>query len=243
MFFRNPVAVHFDRDVGAFLRENCLADVTAYLGEIAHDVPLWWLTAGALSHGENAYATPEISWTVFMLHAYVLDTSVEELQEYLDAPDRMGDLLYIQKLVGVLEKQPNLSPSSKRASSVTPQTGETIRYTVTVRNSGRPFTDTVYLTDSIPSGLNYVPSTLAASSGVVDDTSLPSLYWQGALSDTAMVTVTYAARVVVPGDTVELLINTVAIESDQTDRIVRSSRVIANGEALYAPYVSRGSGP
>lgn len=49
------------------------------------------------------YATPENSWTNFMLHAYVLGDNVAQLKNYLEAPNRKGDLLYLQKLVATIE--------------------------------------------------------------------------------------------------------------------------------------------
>jgi len=104
MFHRAPVAVHFDAEIGQHLHEHAVTAVTDYVAEIAAMIPLWWLTGAAMSHGENAYTTPEISWTAFMLHAYVLNTPADELIRMLDAPDRKGDLLYIQKLVALLDR-------------------------------------------------------------------------------------------------------------------------------------------
>lgn len=97
------IATHFNRDIGIFLQNNAQPAVAGYTNQIEDDVNLWWLTDVGMAWGENAYATPEIAWTNFILHAYVLDTPLEELKGYLDAPTRRGDLLYIQKLVATIE--------------------------------------------------------------------------------------------------------------------------------------------
>ncbi len=122
MFNRNPIALHFDRDIGLLLRDHAASQVAAYTAEVNHNLPVWWLTGVAMSHGENAYATPEISWTNFMLHAYVLDTPINQLVSYLDAPDRKGDLLYIQKLVAVMEASdaPSSTPTPTPNGTLTP---------------------------------------------------------------------------------------------------------------------------
>jgi hypothetical protein len=53
----------------------------------------------------------------------------------------------------------------------------------------------VYLTDTIPSGLAYVPGTLESSHGLVDDTSSPTLTWTGNLNDSQVMTITYQVQV------------------------------------------------
>ena len=100
----NARMMHFNRDIGRFLQANSNAQATAHANQVATDVPLWWMTDSGMTWGENAYASPEISWSNFMLNAYVVGTPVEELKLYLDAPNRHGDLFYIQKLVATLEQ-------------------------------------------------------------------------------------------------------------------------------------------
>jgi uncharacterized repeat protein (TIGR01451 family) len=239
MFNRNPVAVHFNRDIGQFLRDQAGPAVAAYAESVSQDVPLWWLTGVALSHGENAYTTPEISWTNLLLHAYVLDTPTEQLKQYLDAPDRKGDLLYIQKLIAVIEAfaAPNLHSSSKTALNPVPQSGQTVTYTISIRNTGLPITHTTHLTDVIPAGLAYVPNTLTASLGVADDSAFPTLYWSGVLSDTPAVVITYAANVTVPPDTIQIIQNSATINAGSDGLVTRTATIIVNGYTNYLPII------
>ncbi|MGD2143667.1 MAG: hypothetical protein PVF54_04225, partial [Anaerolineae bacterium] len=240
MFHRNPVAVHFNREIGAFLRAHAASAVAAYVEELSRDVPLWWLTGVALSHGENAYSTPEISWTNFMLHAYVLDTPFEQLRLYLDAPDRKGDLLYIQKLVALLE--PDLSSSTKSSSTTIPRSGQRFAYTVVIHNDGAPMTDTVYLTDTVPPELSYVPGTLTATLGTPDDSPAPTLRWSGTLSETPSVRVTYAVTVSLPdGPTqVKPIRNVATIGAEPIGVLTRTATIIVNGKAIYLPVIFKG---
>lgn len=238
----NPAAFHFDRDIGALLRQHVAADVAAYVAEIEDDVPLWWLSDVAISHGENAYATPEIAWTAFMLHAYVLDASPEQLARYLDAPNRRGDLLHIQKLVAVLEllTPADLSASSKEASTSTPRPGETVTYTLVVRNSGEPFTATARLTDTLPPELSYVPGTFTATLGLPDASVPYLLRWTGWLSDTSAITLSYAVTVDIPSGQARPISNTVTIEAGPYGLITRTATVIAGGQAVYLPMILKG---
>ncbi len=110
MFSRNPIALHFNKDIGLFLKDHAASSAATYSNNINQRLPLWWLTDVSMSQGENAYATPENSWTNFMLHAYVLEDNVAQLKNYLEAPNRKGDLLYLQKLVATIEA-PTTSPT------------------------------------------------------------------------------------------------------------------------------------
>ncbi len=85
--------------------------------------------------------------------------------------------------------------ASKTASQAEATPGETITYTVAIQASGAPPTGTVMLNDTLPAGLAYVPGSLAATAGVVDDDAAPALTWTGLLTPTPAVTVTYAVTV------------------------------------------------
>jgi len=85
--------------------------------------------------------------------------------------------------------------ASKTASQVEATPGETITYTVAIQASGAPPTETVTFNDTLPAGLAYVPGSLAATSGVVDDDAAPVLNWTGLLTPIPAVTVTYAVTV------------------------------------------------
>ncbi len=202
-YIRNPICLHFNRDIGIFLNDNAQSSVRTYTEQIAKDVPMWWLTAPAFSHGENAYAPPEMSWTNFMLHAYALGDSTSTLKGYLDAPDRKADLLYMQKLVAVIESstggepvsQPDLSQSNKVASVANAQVGDTIDYIITIKNTGDPFSSTVTMTDNLPDGLVYVADSLTAPSGTTDDSDTTVLTWSGVMNGTPEIAINFSAVV------------------------------------------------
>jgi len=85
--------------------------------------------------------------------------------------------------------------ADKTASQAEATPGETITYTVAIRASGVPPTETVTLNDAVPAGLAYVSGSLEATSGTVNDVAAPALAWTGLLTPTPAVTVTYAVTV------------------------------------------------
>jgi uncharacterized repeat protein (TIGR01451 family) len=116
--------------------------------------------------------------------------------------DEAGEL-YVVDLIGgqVLRLQdvngatPNLTTSTKRASTPHADPGERITYTLRLHNSNGPSGRTLVLSDTIPPGLTYVPETLQATQGTANDTLNPVMQWQGTLSPSTTVTVTYAVTV------------------------------------------------
>ncbi len=87
----------------------------------------------------------------------------------------------------------------------------------------------------------YVPNTLTATLGLGADRNFPTLYWSGVLSDTPSATITYAANVTVPPDTVQVIRNTVTINAGSSGLITRTAMIIANGYASYLPIVLKGA--
>ncbi len=115
------IATHFNRDIGRFLKDNAKSATTTYVEEVARNIKPWWVSGAGMTHGENSYITPEIAWTAFMIHAYAMGESAQQLKSYLDAPDRKGDLLYIQKLVAVIEQGPNSPTAATPTATNTPK--------------------------------------------------------------------------------------------------------------------------
>jgi hypothetical protein len=108
---RPLVLLYFAPDVGRFLRDEVLPAARAHAEKLGKDIPLWWLTAPGMSHGENLYALPHISFTGMMLRSYVLGEPTASLLGYLDTPERKADLYHVQKLVAVIENyNPTGSP-------------------------------------------------------------------------------------------------------------------------------------
>jgi uncharacterized repeat protein (TIGR01451 family) len=137
---------------------------------------------------------------------------------------------------------PDLTPSYKAVSSPYAHHGERITYTVGIRNSTGPLSTTVLLTDVIQSGLIYVPGTLAATAGTVDDMMAPTLTWSGILSPTPAITVTYAAIVTytIPGSTAilpKVITNTATIVAPGYEPITRTATVSTNPYRILLPLV------
>ena len=143
--------------------------------------------------------------------------------------------------------QPDLTPSYKAVSPPDTDYGERITYTVAIRNDTGPLTSTVLFSDTIQDGLSYVPGTLAATSGIVNDTASPILHWSGVLSPTPAVTITYAATVTyITSGTATLILprtisNTAVIEVPGYQPITRTATVHIHWQSLYLPLVKRDS--
>jgi uncharacterized repeat protein (TIGR01451 family) len=144
---------------------------------------------------------------------------------------------------------PDLTPSFKVVSSPYADYGERITYTVVVRNAAGPMTDTVHFTDTIMSGLSYVPGTLMATTGTFTDTDTPTLRWSGVLTPTPAVTVTYAATVthVLSGTATlilpQVITNTAVIAVPGYQTLTRTATVRTNWQGVYLPLVLKVSAP
>jgi uncharacterized repeat protein (TIGR01451 family) len=131
----------------------------------------------------------------------------------------------------------DLSTSSKTASQTAVQVGEILTYTVQIVNDTGALTNTVNMTDAIPTGLTYIPGSLSASSGSIDDSGAPTLTWTGVLTPTPEITVTYAVTVTAVGP--QAITNTVVLGSPGYAPVNRSAMVIANGYQVYLPLIIR----
>jgi len=132
---------------------------------------------------------------------------------------------------------PDLSPSGKIVNPPFADYGDTLTYTLQIINQGLPLTNTVYLTDTVPAGLSYVPGSLNASGGSVDDSNVPILYWTGALSPTQSVGITYA--VTVTSQLSQAITNSAVISASGLPSMTRSAMIIVNGQELYLPLLMR----
>ncbi len=143
--------------------------------------------------------------------------------------------------------QPDLTPSYKTVSPRLADYGERITYTVVIRNDTGPLASTVIFSDTIHARLSYVPGTLTATSGVVNDTAEPVLHWSGVLSPTPAVTITYATTVtyITSGTATlalpQVITNTAVIEAPGYQPITRTATVWVHWQSLYLPLVKRNS--
>ena len=134
--------------------------------------------------------------------------------------------------------RPSLSGSYKSALPVAVDAGHIITYTLNVVRSGAPLTATVRITDRIPSGLSYVAGSLTAtSSGAATAAFAPEIRWQGHLSETDHVQISYAAR----AETTETcaLSNEMIIDDGMGNTFTRQAVVIINPKRFYLPLIFR----
>ncbi len=137
--------------------------------------------------------------------------------------------------IHILNTPPDLSPSTKQASAGLASAGDTLTYTIALHNIGGPATNTTRVTDTLPAGLNYLPGSFAATLGTVDASTAPTLTWQGVLSTTPSVTLTYVVTVSVISPTA--ITNSAVIDPGVTASFTRSATIIANGIRLYLPLI------
>ncbi|MFP4346308.1 MAG: PQQ-dependent sugar dehydrogenase, partial [Anaerolineales bacterium] len=153
----------------------------------------------SLQKTESGFTPPELE----------LDTS---LNISAFGEDEDGEL-YVVDLGGSIRRladvdgpspPPDLSASRKYPSSPAADPAEPVTYTVVIDNAGWA-AGTLYMTDTVPAGLIYQPASLSATAGSVDDTLAPTLTWQGEISATSTITLTY--RVTVTGAITGSLVN------------------------------------
>ncbi len=75
--------------------------------------------------------------------------------------------------------------------------GDSVTYTIVMRNTGDPLAAGARMTNTLPNGLTYISGTLQAASGAAEyRLTEHTIYWQGDLTATVPVTVTYVAQLV-----------------------------------------------
>ncbi|MCA9962502.1 MAG: hypothetical protein KC443_25885, partial [Anaerolineales bacterium] len=79
----------------------------------------------------------------------------------------------------------------------------------------------------------YVPGSLTASSGQVDESEAPTLYWQGEVTPNTAVTITYTVHI----NTVvtQIITNQAVITVDGMDPVTRSASLLVNGRLILLP--------
>ncbi len=131
--------------------------------------------------------------------------------------------------------EPDFSLTRKFAAPPVAQHGETAVFTIRLV-SNEPVTHTLRLTDVIPGGVSYVADTLHATSGAVTETN-GVLHWQGALTGSSAVDVTYS--VIVTADAPRMIRNTVEIDTIVSGVISRTGYLCANGFSIHLPVIVR----
>jgi uncharacterized repeat protein (TIGR01451 family) len=131
------------------------------------------------------------------------------------------------------------SASQKTASPEQSVHGQTISYTITIRDLAAPLTATIHLTDVVPPGLSYASGTLTATTGTVTDTTAPTLHWSGVLTPTPVVTLTYAVTVSTTAS--GFISNNAVIAAPGYQPITCTTTVLVNGQYIHLPLVQKES--
>ncbi len=100
----------------------------------------------------------------------------------------------IRRLEDANKQYPDLSTSKKQVSRPGADVGEVVTYTIFLTNTGVQVSRPIYLTDTLPAGLNYVPGSLHASQGTWSDVQAPLLTWQSNLNVAQQFTITYQVQ-------------------------------------------------
>jgi uncharacterized repeat protein (TIGR01451 family) len=136
------------------------------------------------------------------------------------------------------ETRPDLSASIKFATPAAVRQGETTTFVIRLKNTGStPFTYTVRLTDVVPAGLSYVPDSLSAPLGAVDDSG-GLLRWSGVMGNEPIVDITYKALVTMSAR--ERITNMVTIDTVIDGQIIRTGSIVANGRPFFLPFIGKG---
>jgi uncharacterized repeat protein (TIGR01451 family) len=101
-------------------------------------------------------------------------------------------------------------------------------------NSGQPFYETVRVIDTLPTGLAYVSGSLTATLGTVDAAAAPVLKWNGVLSSTRLVTITY--RALVTALTGQIITNAATIDPVINPPLIRIASLTVNAVDLSASH-------
>lgn len=117
----------------------------------------------------------------------------------------------LRRLADARGPAPDLTASRKWSSIPHADPGEIVTYTINLVNQGGMSENPLYLTDMIMPGLSYIPNSMQATQGAVDDSNNPELVWQGSLSPARAITITY--QVMVSGAVTGTIVNQAHISS------------------------------
>ncbi|MCP5095523.1 MAG: hypothetical protein GY943_08230 [Chloroflexi bacterium] len=130
----------------------------------------------------------------------------------------------------------NLSDSSMQINSVIPNPGDTVTVKISLRNNG-PDLDSVSLTSQIPANVTYA-NNLTASSGT-PAYAAGEVSWSGVVETAVPVTIQF--DLTINGNVTDPTVITVQTAADDGvgNQLLLSSTMIANGTAIFLPFVSQ----
>lgn len=169
--------------------------VRTYANKAKALFPHWYASfaEGTLGHEHNL-SHPVDAFQLFMAESWLGQVNPDDLARYIDIPYlETGDLFYVQKLAesvmayrGVNWQSSGVQLSIQPLPDRMASKDEQVRLAVTARSQGAPITETVHITLSMPTGLAYVPGSLKANIGNLDDSAAPVLTWRGSLDGDAL---------------------------------------------------------
>jgi uncharacterized repeat protein (TIGR01451 family) len=115
--------------------------------------------------------------------------------------DEIGELYVVGfdgKIYRIVDTSAPAAALETTTFAVTPDSavaGDVATYRLVLRNTGGATDGAVHAQIAVPNALAYLPNSLQATAGIVDDASAPTLHWQGALYPSQVVTVTYRVSV------------------------------------------------
>ena len=241
---RAPVFFGLVPEVGQYIADTNGVAALNYLDRLTDEYDgqyMWYVTKLAIQEeeGETSYHGPDLAWSIFLAQTYVEGKPRSILRSVLDRPWSVGDLYYLQKLVATIEAQSpfDLSSSTKTASTIFPDADQTITYTVSLRNSGDPFTGTVSLTDPLPAPLTLVPGSAWASDGELT-VEEGEIRWTGDFSSTSTVTLRYATHID-PDLPPSVVTNEARIDTGSRGSFNASETIYVGWNEVYLPLVLR----
>jgi uncharacterized repeat protein (TIGR01451 family) len=175
----------------------------------------------------------EIAAATWRGKIYIWDAPGRALPARMPWPMARHDLqrtgLYINRI-------PNYSKSTKIASDYTPKLGESVSFIVTLIQSGTPLNETIKLTSTLPADLAYIPGSLTASSGTVNDSQAPTLTWSGSMNEISKVVLSYSTRV---NRQTGIITDAAVIDAGTAGNFVLSTTLIVSGKQLFLPVLTR----
>jgi uncharacterized repeat protein (TIGR01451 family) len=136
--------------------------------------------------------------------------------------------------------QGNLHGSTKSVDRVLVSPGDTLHYTVTLRNPG-PTLDSAVMTDTLPNQISYAGG-LTATSGSVQHTG-GVVTWQGKVSGATPVVIQFDASVNAGIETSQAIINSAEISDGLGNTTQRQAVSFVDGHALHLPQINYNSTP
>jgi uncharacterized repeat protein (TIGR01451 family) len=178
---------------------------------------------GSYGHGNGQFDTPLGIAVDSSGYVYVADAHNNRIQKFERA-------------------SPNLSGSAKFVDKNVAQPGDTLTYTIDLRNTGRLDATTVQMTDTLPQWTTYKPGSLWASSGNYNEAG-GVITWTGAVGVAGTVTITFNANIsaMVPKGT--LILNTATTNDGVNPYFGLTTMTMANPYQVYLPVTIKSWSP